>query len=330
MIIQCEKCQAKFSLDESMLKNEGSKVRCSLCKHIFVAYPPDQDLTDVFDSIDVSREKYDETLTEEKDDVNKKDQETGIDAIFEEKLEDLEKLDRISSEDFDDFVREETTATEEAVDRRKIKEDFFPADIEAKYRDEPEVATTASVQESRTRSRFLPVFLVIILLFTGAAAVIYFWAPELIPDSMSFLKPPVKQEIVDMGARQLSFHAVDGSFINSEKAGQLFVVRGTIKNNYPKSRSFMLVRVEILDDKGEVVKRKLAYAGNSFKKEELKVMSIEEIAKAMKNRYGMGRENFNVPTGATIPFMVVFENLPKNLGEFTVEAAGSSPGLAEQ
>ena len=39
MIITCEECSTRFDLDESILKTEGSKVRCSLCKHIFTAFP---------------------------------------------------------------------------------------------------------------------------------------------------------------------------------------------------------------------------------------------------------------------------------------------------
>jgi predicted Zn finger-like uncharacterized protein len=335
MIIQCEKCRTKFNLDESLLKNDGSKVRCSLCKHVFMAYPPEQAFYEDFDTIGMSQEELEGVLAEEVADAGEKDQEVGFDAVFEETLEDLEKLETISSEDLDDFVGKEAAATEETIAHTKMKKEPLPADIEEEYvegyGDEAEVATTASVQERRPRSRFLPIFLVIIFLLTGTAAVIYFWAPELIPDFLSFLKPPVKQEIIDMGTRRLSFHAVDGSFVDSEKAGKLFVVRGMVKNGYPKSRSFILIKVEILDDKGgQVVRRKLAYAGNNFKNEEIKVMSMEEIGKAMKNRYGMGRKNFNVPTNTTIPFMAVFEDLPKNLGEFTVEAASSSPGLAEQ
>ncbi|MGD8770633.1 MAG: DUF3426 domain-containing protein [Desulfobacterales bacterium] len=40
MIITCKACNASFNLDESLLKPEGSKVRCSKCKEIFMAYPP--------------------------------------------------------------------------------------------------------------------------------------------------------------------------------------------------------------------------------------------------------------------------------------------------
>ena len=39
MIITCENCTAKFNLDESLLSPNGSKVRCSQCAHLFLAFP---------------------------------------------------------------------------------------------------------------------------------------------------------------------------------------------------------------------------------------------------------------------------------------------------
>ena len=39
MIIQCENCEAEFNFDESLIKEGGSKVRCSACKNIFKVYP---------------------------------------------------------------------------------------------------------------------------------------------------------------------------------------------------------------------------------------------------------------------------------------------------
>ncbi len=35
MIIQCEKCQTRFRLDDSRFTTKGVKVRCSKCKHVF-------------------------------------------------------------------------------------------------------------------------------------------------------------------------------------------------------------------------------------------------------------------------------------------------------
>lgn len=39
MIITCNACNTSFNLDDRMLKPTGSKVRCSVCKHMFTAFP---------------------------------------------------------------------------------------------------------------------------------------------------------------------------------------------------------------------------------------------------------------------------------------------------
>jgi len=39
MIIGCKNCLKKFSLDENLLKPDGSKVRCTKCGTIFFAFP---------------------------------------------------------------------------------------------------------------------------------------------------------------------------------------------------------------------------------------------------------------------------------------------------
>lgn len=36
MIVQCDECNAKFRLDDAKVKDEGVKVRCSKCKHVFL------------------------------------------------------------------------------------------------------------------------------------------------------------------------------------------------------------------------------------------------------------------------------------------------------
>ena len=42
MIVTCENCNTKFNLDETLIKETGSKVRCSKCRHIFTVYRPTQ------------------------------------------------------------------------------------------------------------------------------------------------------------------------------------------------------------------------------------------------------------------------------------------------
>ena len=53
MIISCESCQTKFQLERSLVKPNGSQVRCSKCYAVFSVYPPDKS----------DRRKHPRTLT---------------------------------------------------------------------------------------------------------------------------------------------------------------------------------------------------------------------------------------------------------------------------
>ena len=135
-----------------------------------------------------------------------------------------------------------------------------------------------------------------------------------------------KEAPADAGARLLQFGSVNGVFVETQNKGPLFVIRGMVTNKYPQNRRFIKIKGSILDNKGVVVLSKTAYAGNTFSEEELKTLPLDEIMKASGNRDGMAKQNSNVASGATIPFMVVFAELPDDLSEFTVEAVSSSPG----
>jgi predicted Zn finger-like uncharacterized protein len=54
MIVECKNCCRRYNLDEILLNQSGSKVRCIKCGNIFVAYPPSscsqKDGTDIKDS----------------------------------------------------------------------------------------------------------------------------------------------------------------------------------------------------------------------------------------------------------------------------------------
>ncbi len=86
MIITCKACNASFNLNESLLKPEGSKVRCSKCKEVFIAYPP---------APPEEVKKPDEKISDLEFEQETEDSETGQldDSEFGElDLPDLEKL----------------------------------------------------------------------------------------------------------------------------------------------------------------------------------------------------------------------------------------------
>ena len=53
-------------------------------------------------------------------------------------------------------------------------------------------------------------------------------------------------------------------------------------------------------------------------------MDIAAIKNRMKNKFGDKRSNLKIKTGNEIPFMIVFDKLPNNLDEYTVEVTSSS------
>jgi predicted Zn finger-like uncharacterized protein len=332
MIIECEQCKSKFKLDEGLLRDEGTKVRCSQCEHVFKAYPPhlspeEPDLLEI--------EDFEEALTIEGGPGPGPQGEEPIAEIYEgydealgESAEAIEEaLPRL---DLDKGREREGVTFERKAEPVLGMEQVAKAKPREAIREKPKKAVKPSKVRKPGRSPVLPVILIIIVLLLGGATAVYFFAPQYIPESvvqfLPFLKGAETRETADPGIRRLSFKAITGHFAQSSKAGQLFVVKGIVANNYSSSRSYILVKGSILDDKGKVVRTKLAYAGNTFTDDEIKQLSQDQISQAMRNRPGKGDMNLNVKPQTAIPFMVIFDELPDNLSEFTVEAVSSSPG----
>ena len=346
MIIECKKCNSLFRLDEGLLREDGSKVRCSVCKHVFVSYPPglepaedekprsvDQSLgeTVTLDSPPVLEEQEGEPLLE---DVEDTDFESTFDDEAVTKRIQAAPTDRVSGqEDFEEGFRlemenEEEEEFEPEPERVKPAAEK-PRKLEPKPKPEPPRRTPQDVSQKAKRggrSKAPLLILIILLLLGGGAAAIVYFAPELVPDKLAFLKVAQKREPADPGVVRLRFTSVSGSFVQNTKAGQLFVIRGAISNNYAMARSHVLVKGSILDDKGKVVKTKVAYAGNVFTENELQDLTMEQIDQGLRNRAGKGNANVNIQPQSSVPFMIVFEELPDNLSEFTVEPVSSSPG----
>ncbi len=331
MIVQCENCKTKFNLDESLLKEDGSKVRCSVCGDVFVVYPP-QEMEDI--SIDDASE-FEETVAIDDakvsppiPEVEEGSVEPGFEEPDQEPLGEEDEIEvQISSEDLEGYEPEEMMAGQ--VAGAEPEGEQLPdaeKEEEPQLEPEPEMIEKEAVPAPKKRSKVGLIILIIIFILVGAAAGIFYFAPQLIPESLSFLKLPKKEQVKDTGVRRLEFKGVTGSFVDSKVAGQLFVVKGIVINNYPKARSYILVKASILDEKGKVVKTRDAYAGNNLTDQELKELPYGDIVKIMNNRAGRDGANVNLAPGSSVPFMIVFEKLPQDLSEFTVEAVRSSPG----
>ncbi len=353
MIIECEKCHVKFNLDENLLKETGSKVRCSRCKHVFTAFPPERELQieeapaeeleqteelaaeEIFKQEDLLSD-LEKTFAEEVEEgVGEEEMEIG--GEVEEIEEEEEEIQAISFEELSHLdsgaikrVEEEGPDTDEAMDRAARVEQEITAQNEVESEEEieevEEPVEPRPIVKKRRRSRLWITILLIVLIIAGGGYALVRFKPDFLPESFPLFKTPLsKEQAFDMGNKRLSFKDLNGSFVNSKKAGKLFVVKGLVTNMYPDKRSFIRIRSNILDSKGKAVKSKIVYAGNPISDKELLSLSMEEVDNRLRDKFGKNKMNTNIPPNSSIPLMIVFGNLPQDLSEFEVEAISSSP-----
>ncbi|MBU4257846.1 MAG: zinc-ribbon domain-containing protein, partial [Proteobacteria bacterium] len=105
MIITCNECNTPFNLNESFLKQTGSKVRCSNCKNVFLAYPS---------SLSEEPDKSSEVMPETEVEAAIPDEETELELEIDDKAiseisveEELEGIELTADETFEEDTKVE-------------------------------------------------------------------------------------------------------------------------------------------------------------------------------------------------------------------------------
>jgi predicted Zn finger-like uncharacterized protein len=106
----------------------------------------------------------------------------------------------------------------------------------------------------------------------------------------------LKATAMDQGTRQLVLENIQGYYKEAPNSARLFVIEGKIKNNYPQARARTKLRASLRDSRGAVLNQKEFYP-----------------------------EGETLPPQGEVPFSIIFEKLPPNLAEFTVEIMSSDP-----
>ncbi|MDA3917818.1 MAG: zinc-ribbon domain-containing protein [Deltaproteobacteria bacterium] len=138
-----------------------------------------------------------------------------------------------------------------------------------------------------------------------------------IPFVEQYLEKPASK-IVD--AKPLpNQKSVNGRFVTNATTGTLFVITGRVEN--PSNIAYKHIQVSgALITKGkQEAKIKNAYCGNIIPEDTLKTGNIADINKIMAVKTGNNNLNADIKPKASIPFMVVFSDLPEKLQNFTVK-----------
>jgi predicted Zn finger-like uncharacterized protein len=150
MIITCEFCNAKYEVNDDLVKPEGTKARCSACNKVFTAYPQSQslnvDITSDFedgigDMIDDFEEHTVSAVPDDDDtneiDMDRLEQTTG----FEDDIEDM--TDTFEEETSFELTEDEDTA-EVDMESLVLTSDFEDdiEDMIDEFEEETDFATT--------------------------------------------------------------------------------------------------------------------------------------------------------------------------------------------
>ena len=388
MIVTCENCNTRFNLDENLIKESGSKVRCSKCNHTFTVHKsvpveepesavgleeapadfpdsPEAPLSSLeaeeapeeaamvseeapeealdLDLSEAEEEPAEEeippeaigleeepaaeepTLAEEELALEETPEAMEMETVIEEAeaKEELEEelADAISVESLEGAEEEETEQLERKQPVQEIEEELMP----------PPVAPVAE-KEPRARRRIstpLMIMLALVLLAGGAfAAYSLLKSFDVKIPFLESLAGAPESATIDPGNLRILLldQLIRSEFVENRTDGRLFVIKGKVRNDYPEARNFIMVRGTLYSNDGETIDKKTIYCGNALSDTDLKALDKATIDKRLRNRFGDKRSNFSVPSGKVIPFVVVFSDLPRDLGEFSVEVVSSAPG----
>jgi predicted Zn finger-like uncharacterized protein len=175
------------------------------------------------------------------------------------------------------------------------------------------------------QTSFLTWLVILILLGLCAATGYFYWIGEF-PDVNSLLQRFMPPATTTSAVSRIKVTELNGFFVNNTEAGQLFVVRGVATNGYSEPRSAMAVKGQIFNRDGGLLRERVAYCGNALSENELRSLPLAKLRERSDNQFGDSLSNLNVAPGKSIPFVIVFSNLPPNLAEFSVEPGDSIPG----
>lgn len=202
-------------------------------------------------------------------------------------------------------------------------------------REEPEpipVPPQIAQQQPPARSRItMPFLVLLVIVLVGGGAYGAYTVLESLDIKIPFLeslKGAATSEATDPGNMRASLleGLISGEFVANKSAGRLFVIKGKLRNDYPEARNFIRVKGILYLKNGKVAQDRIVYCGNVLSDTDLQVLDRETINKKLGNRFGDNKLNFRVPSGKVLPFMVVFSDIPQEVGEFSVEVVDSLAG----
>jgi hypothetical protein len=141
-----------------------------------------------------------------------------------------------------------------------------------------------------------------------------------IPFIEQYLKKPVDK--VSDAKPVPNQKSVNGRFVTNSTAGTLFVITGRVENSSDIAYSQIQIQGALITKDKKETKTKNVFCGNIIPEDMLKTGNITDIHKLLAIKKGASDLNADVKPKTSIPFMIVFSELPEKLQNFTVKVIG--------
>lgn len=195
----------------------------------------------------------------------------------------------------------------------------------------PEVKPAKPIKQKKGTSKGLVFLFILILLGAGG----YFgwdymqkngievpYVNKYIDYIDEYLHPKPKDP---MGILSLSTQEINSKFIENENGGRLFVITGKVLNQYPTARGMIRLQGNLYTKGKILAKTEKIFVGFQVSDQELANLPVAEIKARLSTPPKPQEKVTQVAAGQTLPFMVVFSDLPENLDEFAIEMVSSTP-----
>ena len=204
-----------------------------------------------------------------------------------------------------------------------------------------------SNKKSGSLLKFLLFVLFLVLLGGGAFFGVSIYAPEVLdelPMTISDVKKIISPgdtagDMDDRGGakkvdviptsqvKNIILTNIKQYYVNNEKIGKIFVVEGSVVNQFSVPKEMIQVEVNLYDANGLVLASKQQYCGNTLSLFQLQVLSEEELEAQLNNKLGILAKNIDVKPEGDVPFLVAFYAPPETVSEFAVNviAAKDTP-----
>ena len=344
MIVQCERCQTKYNIEDSKITPRGVRVRCAKCKHVFAAKPPQapppppptegEDFLQDFESFEKFHKDLMETPGPETGDTSglQTAPPTGEESPFERGEFDFSPQDTgavppSEGPSMAEFPTEEWPGPSPDGQRQTefMEEEMETPTFDMRGLEEKEYFERPPAIPKKRKTSWT--FVVIGILIVVALGGYYLWSergmelslPGNIPSLLKSI-PEKLQSIVDdirgIERGSLTFSDLEG-YKDTIGEVPVFVITGKILNETNKTKKHVRIRAILLNDKNKVLDEKQTLCGRSFTKEDLKNLPPRFARRDFRIR--PVPDQMRVAPRTSVPFIVIFPNMPPEANEFQVE-----------